>query len=116
MGNEFYKGSNKREFYRIRYPIWDRPVMKLDGSYFEVMDIAEKGIKFFCKECSEFMPDAEIQFTLTFHDNESLELEGTILRVYSTAVVIYLEEDIPLGRIIKEQQYILAKYSDNLDK
>ncbi len=112
MEHEQYRGENKREFYRVRYPINDRPILKLLGNEFEVIDISEQGLRFLCKQCFEFKPNLKVQFKVTFHDDESLALEGKILRIHENAVIIYLTQGIPLGRIIQEQKYIIAKHSD----
>ena len=114
MENEPYKENNKRELYRITYPVNDRPILKLLGNEFEVTNISERGIKFICKQCSEFKIDLEVKFTLIFHDNESFLLEGRILQTYKSAVVIGLRRNIPFERIILEQRYILTNYPDKL--
>ena len=112
MGNKPYKKKNKRELYRIAYPVNDRPILKLLGNEFEVINISEKGIKFICKQCTEFTIDAEVKCTLTFRDHESFLLEGKISQIYKSAVVICLTRSLPLKRIIQEQRYILANYPD----
>jgi hypothetical protein len=116
MGNEPSKEKNKRELYRITYPINDRPILKLLGNEFEVTNISERGIRFTCKQCSEFAIGLEVQFTLTFHDNKSFLLEGGILHTYKSAVVIGLTRNIPFERIILEQRYILTNYPNKLDR
>lgn len=115
MGNEPYNEKNKRDLYRITYPINDRPILKLLGNEFEVTNISERGIKFNCKQCSEFKIGLEVHFTLTFHDNESFLLEGKILHTYKSAIVIGLTRNIPFKRIILEQRYILTNYPDKLN-
>jgi hypothetical protein len=105
------KGENKREFYRLRYPTSCRPTLILLGKSYEVIDICEKGVKFLLGKYREFKPGLDIQFTIDFHD-DSLDLAGKILRVDENTAVIYLEETIPLGRIIKEQRYVRDMYPD----
>jgi hypothetical protein len=116
MGNKPHKETNKRELYRITYPVNDRPILKLQGNEFEVINISEKGIKFICKQCSEFKIDVAVQCTVTFRDNTSFLLEGKISQTYKHAVVICLTGSIPLGRIIQEQRYILANYPDKFNE
>ncbi len=114
MGNKPQKEKNKRELYRITYPVHNRPILKLLGNTFEVINISEKGIKILCTQCSGFKIDVAVQFTLTFRDNKSFSLEGKILQIYKRAAVISLTKNIPLERIIQEQRYILANYPDKL--
>jgi len=113
MANEQHREKNKREFYRIRYPLNFRPILKLAANAYEVIDISEKGIKFFCKKLYELKSNIEVEFKITFHDNESLNLKGKILRVDEHTVVIYLREAIPFGRIVQEQRYVRDKDPDN---
>jgi len=110
MTKKLYKGKNKRELYRISYPVNDRPTLKFQGNEFEVTNISEKGIRFICKQCSEFKIDVEVKCIITFHDNESYALDGKILHIYKSAVVMNFTRDIPFERIIKEQRYILTSY------
>jgi len=105
------RGKNKREFYRLRYPTNCRPILILLGKSYEVIDICEKGVKFLLGKYREFKPGLDIQFTIDFHD-ESLDLEGKILRVEERTAVIHLENPIPLGRIIEEQRYVRDMYPD----
>ena len=103
--------ENKREFYRLRYPTNCRPTLILLGKSYEVIDVCEKGVKFLLEKYREFRPGRNIRFTITFHD-DSLDLEGEILRVEERTAVIYLKKPIPLGRIIEEQRYVRDMYPD----
>jgi hypothetical protein len=112
MNNDPYRRKNKREFYRIRYPISCRPTLTYLGEDYEVVNISERGVRFICKKLHEFKPDLEMQFSITFRDDEPLEIEGKILRVEGKVAVIYLPENIPFGRIVQEQRYIKDNYPD----
>ena len=115
MRKDQYKGKNKRELYRVKYPVNDRPRLHLMGKSFEVTNISEQGVRFRCRECSQFKTGVAVRCTITFHDNESYALDGTILHIYKIAVVLNLARDIPLERIIKEQRYILTNYPEKLN-
>ena len=112
MENKEHSGENKREFYRVRYPTGERPLLKLQGHVYEVIEISEKGVKFFCKQPWVYKTGLEVQFAINFRDNELLKLEGQILRADGNALIIALSEAVPMGRIVQEQRYIRAKYPD----
>lgn len=112
MRKKEHSGENKREFYRVRYPVSERPVLRLEGRTYEVIDISEKGIKFFCKQPWVFKVELEVQFTVNFRGDEQLELEGKVLRIDGSVIIISLSEGVPLARIVQEQRYIRAKYPD----
>lgn len=104
--------KNKREFYRIRYPLSCRPRLILLDKEYEVIETSEKGVKFLHKKFHEFQIGLTVGFTITFHDDESLDLEGKILRVDENVVVVYLSEEIPFRRIALEQRHIIDNYPD----
>jgi hypothetical protein len=112
MGKKEDSVGNKREFYRVRYPTSERPILKLEGNAYEITEIAEKGVKFLCKQPWVFKRGLEVQFNIKFRDNEMLDLEGEMLRVDGNTAIISLSEGVPLGRIVQEQRYIRAKYPD----
>jgi hypothetical protein len=86
------------------------------GENYEVVNISERGVQFICKKHHEFKPDLEMQFSITFRDNDPLELEGKILRVEGKVTVIYLSGNIPFSRIVQEQRYIKDNYPDYFKK
>jgi hypothetical protein len=86
------------------------------GEDYEVINISERGVIFIYKKLHEFKPDLEMQFSITFRNDEPLKLKGKILKIEGKAAVISLLENIPFGRIVQEQRYIKDNYPDYFQK
>ena len=112
MQNRQDGGANKREHYRIRYPLSCRPSLIVLNQKCEVVDISEHGISFVCNKVHELHPDLEVEARITFKDGESLNLEGKILRINKRIAVLYLPVSIPFGRIVAEQRLLKEEYPE----
>jgi hypothetical protein len=98
--------EQKRQFYRIEYPITDRPTLILkETDNYEIVDICEGGIKFFYQKGQSFLPFQAIKGKVKFHDDEVEEIEGKVLRMTEEIVIIQLTKKISYKRIVKEQLY-----------
>ncbi|KPK36756.1 MAG: hypothetical protein AMK70_01165 [Nitrospira bacterium SG8_35_1] len=115
MKNKESSKENKREHYRIRYPLSFRPVLKFAGKKFEVIDISESGIKFYCENTEDLKAGQEVQGTVTFNDGKSLILKGNILRIYKRTAIVWLSAYIPFRLIIREQRYLKTHYPDHFE-
>lgn len=102
MEDEIHDSEEMREFFRVKYPAADRPKLTIAKEEFDIVDISEKGIKFDLKKT--------IRATITFHDGESLTIEGKFLRTDDNEIVIQPLEGISSERITKEQKYLREKY------
>ncbi len=99
-------GATRRDHIRIIYPLGCRPKLTILDKEYEIVDIAEHGIKFTCSKKQKFQLGSEVEINITFKDDESFDLKGTILRTDKKIVIIYLPEGIPFERIITEQRYL----------
>jgi hypothetical protein len=110
MENNKYTRENKREHFRVRYPISCRPGLRLLNCLFEVIDISEHGIRFSGNKINQLQAEMEVMATVTFNDGSSLKVKGRILRVDKEVAVMYIAESIPFGRIMAEQRFIKVNY------
>jgi len=109
MTEEHYSGEQRRRYYRIKYPLIERPVITVDKKEYKVIDISEGGVKFF-SPVKTFNIGEYINGSIKFHDGEVLEVEGHVLRLQNKRVIILLDRGITLQRILKEQRFLIKKY------
>ncbi len=102
--------SDRRAFFRLRYPITERPRMQMLTRQYVVTEISEGGIRLRPTVLADFPVGSELNAVLAFHDGESLTVNGTVYRHSGDEVVIRLPKGIPESRIFAEQRYILKKY------
>jgi hypothetical protein len=111
-----FKGENSRKYFRIVYPINDRPVISVGEEEFVVVDLSEKGVKFFRNgngptgDEKVFEKGLSVRATLTLNNGEPVEVEGSIIRVTGEEVVLNLKKGVSFSRIIREQWYLIGKY------
>jgi hypothetical protein len=107
MKNKESSRDNKREHYRILYPIRCRPVLRFAGMKFEIIDISEN--------TEDFRAGQELQGTVMFNDGKSMDLKGNILRIYKKTAIVCLSVYIPFSHIVREQRFLKTQYPDHLE-
>jgi len=97
-----------RQYYRIRYPLSYRPQVQVQGedSTNDVIELSERGVRFLYKGTGQFKRGGELQVDLVFHDGESFQFSGKLLRVEKEDLIVHFNGSIPLSRIMKEQRYL----------
>jgi hypothetical protein len=101
---------NHREFYRLRYPIIDRPKLEMNGQQFDVTEIAERSLQFAQADNLRFQIGTEISGTVTFNDGQTVNIFGRFGRIRRNEGVIVELEGVDLSRMFKEQSYLNAKF------
>lgn len=112
------KGKQKRQSFRLKYQINDRPRIKLipkdygpkenRGVFsYEVVDISERGIRF---HYTGGMVENPVNGLIHLHSSDPLEFTARIIRVQDNQICLMLNKSIPLGVLAKEQRYLFKKY------
>ena len=102
--------ENRRDEYRVLYPIADRPRLVIGDCTCEVLDLSEHGIRLLA---ANLPPDSQdtIDGTVRFANGETVQVAGRILRRTDRQVVVTLDrQPLPYPQIVKEQRRLLAKY------
>lgn len=102
-----------RKFYRLSYPLTDRPTMTVGGIKYEVSDLSEEGVKFFVKGDDPIKKLSRLEGHLDFGGRSRLLVQGEVLRVTDTEMIIKLDEHLPLPLIMSEQRYLIKTYNYN---
>jgi hypothetical protein len=97
----------RRRFYRLRYPVSVRPHMLYKKWKFPVAEISEQGLRFVIIEEALDHIVMNMKATVFFHDGESQDVEGKILRIEDDEIVVQLFKGIPLKRMITEQHFVI---------
>ena len=102
--------EQRREHFRLAYPLTHRPPFVSNGKEYPVSDISEHGICFEVRDNDVFELGQEVDGTLRFPDGEGLTLRGSVARLEHSAVAIHLLTPIPLTKIRSEELRLLRKY------
>ncbi|MCA9264291.1 MAG: PilZ domain-containing protein [Planctomycetales bacterium] len=110
MSTESQK-ANQRRFFRLAYPLSDRPQLLLDGRNYEVSEISERGLRIYCTQTSKFEVGQCVEGVIIFHDGESAKISGTVGRLSDIEVVVVRVEGVTFARMVDEQRHLINKYS-----
>ncbi len=118
MALEDNSGKQKRQHFRLKYQINDRPKIKVQRTdpgavqgkkvfTYDVIDISERGIRF---RYTGGIVENPLQGEICFHSSEPWEFSGDIIRIQNNQICLKLQEPIPLRILVKEQRYLFDKY------
>ena len=103
--------AQKRQFFRVIYPIVERPKVIVAGKSYKIIDLSEGGLKIYVKpQPVSLKVDAIIVGKVFFADGVSQEFTGKILRTHEDFIVVRTSVGISLQRIMNEQRFLIGKY------
>lgn len=111
------ESSNRRGYYRIRFPAEARPRILLDSGgavrlVCEVTECSERGIRFLSNTRVLRGNGAAVSGTISFDGGEEVHVSGTVVRVQGDEVVVLLgREGIPLSVVLAEQRRLRARFA-----
>lgn len=96
--------SNQRAFYRIPFPVWERPRLVIGSQICEVIDCSEQGVRYRPSAALRPVVGAALAGTLRFPSGIAVPVAGTVVRAADAEVAIHLSgEGIPFSIILREQ-------------
>jgi hypothetical protein len=100
--------GDTRQFHRIRYPLACRPKIRIQGvdCDYEVVELSERGIRFLYRGPARLRVKMEIEVNITFHDLESYQFKGEILRIEKEDIIVRFSGSLTTNRVMKEQLFI----------
>jgi hypothetical protein len=102
--------QERRQFFRLRYPIDERPIIELDGESYPVCEISEEGARLLFRSTDPVSFGETLTGTIHFSDSEDVEVEGIPLRQHGCEVALKLTKGLSLERMTDEQLHLLDKY------
>jgi len=106
----------QREFYRLWYPVAERPSLRIGDQEFDVSEVSEAGARIVIASQVVLGEADGFTGTITFRSGERESVEGTILRSSENEIVANLTSGISLKRMMAEQIRIRQKYPPVADE
>lgn len=107
--------SNRRCFFRLRYPAPGRPCLRTCGSLFEVVEMSEKGLRFFAEQPELFQSEEMVlDAVILFPCSSTCTVYGRVQRLDGNEVVVQLDSRIPLSRMMSEQRRVLRDFGKDV--
>lgn len=100
-----------RQYYRIKYPHFYRPKIKIqeEDNENDVVELSERGVRFLYNGTRQLIKGAELHVTIIFYDGKTFQFEGELLRVEKKDVILRFSGSLPLSRIMMEQRYLITR-------
>lgn len=106
MENNSKAGPERRSYFRVTYPVEQRPFITIRGMQFSILDISESGVRFINPNGAK-LPGDIFQATVVLHDDEPFNIVGRIIRMRDTeAAMMMTIRGIPFKKIISEQAFL----------
>ncbi|MGB1906986.1 MAG: PilZ domain-containing protein [Spongiibacter sp.] len=105
------KQDQKRRYFRVPYPEAAKPPFEHDtGKTYKVVDISERGMKIDTAGDAELDIGMHVTGTVIFHDNTSVRVAGSVLRIDRDGAAIELANSLNVGNLLREQTFIRKKF------
>ena len=101
--------SDQRKYFRLRYPVTERPIIRSGDRDFEVAEISEGGVRIIVTGGMEFEPGGQFSGSILFADGEILDIRGLMLRSMDGEIVVRLSQGISFKRMVAEQALLKQK-------
>ena len=112
------RNDRERAFYRVEYPIQERPLLILEGQHskrLSVVDVSEHGFRFAIEPDLELAVGDVIKGNIQFRGRAQLSVQGEVVWILAKSAAVRLEVPIPFGMILDEQRYLRSRYRNLLD-
>ncbi len=106
----------KRAYYRLYYPVLDRPVWRVNGRDYEVVEISEGGARLRYGEGLPERPETPVSGRIKFSDGAETEVAGVVLRKVEGGIVVVLSKGISFRRMLVEQVHLKERYPRFFDR
>ncbi|OED68062.1 hypothetical protein [Vibrio echinoideorum] len=108
MNGELF--TQKRQYYRLKYPKRARPVMRIKDELFHVSEVSEKGVRLMMHNVIPVYRGFSMVGTLRLHDNNSIDINGAVLRQEGDEVIVQLSQGPSFKDMVSEQRHIRQRY------
>lgn len=98
--------KQRRQYFRVLYPPKYAPVVVIWGRNFQVVDISEMGVRFTNPLGLSFPEGYVVRGTITFYDQETIQISGSVAWTNDQAVGLRLVRGIPFTRVLAEQAFL----------
>ncbi len=100
--------AQRREHFRLTYPLGSQPVLVVNGECYDVREISEGGLRFASEASTEYLGKKLIEADIHFPDGTKSSVEGKVVRQEKNETIFELFKHVS-HPIIIAQQALVAK-------
>ncbi len=109
MNSEPAERKERRQHFRLQYPLAERPMSLIRGEAYPILDLSEGGIRIQVAQNTQFVEGETLALTMQLASKE-FDVAGKVVRVKESSVGILLTEAIPLSTIRDVERTLREKY------
>lgn len=103
--------SNRRDHYRVRYPITERPRLFTENQPCEILDCSSQGLRYLLSKQAPPPIGAIVEGMVRFRRGATVSVTGVVVRVRDKEVALYFPNSgIPASILLEEQRYLHTHY------
>ena len=102
--------GQRRGFYRLEYPVTERPTVRYKGRDYKVSEASEGGIKILLDRHCEIHARQLFAGVVRFKDGGIAPVVGVVLRSDEREMIVKFTKGISFNRMMAEQMRIRKKY------
>lgn len=103
FAREQASAHQRREYYRVRYPIGMQPEIKIGDSFLKITEISEKGLRLNGTRHEVGPINSALQGEITFKNGSVLTFAGTVFSFYGKEATILFTVPINHSTILAQQ-------------
>jgi uncharacterized protein YlzI (FlbEa/FlbD family) len=104
--NSSNASAQRREHFRLTYPLGSQPVLVIHGEYYDVREISEGGLRFASESSTEYLGKKLIEAVIHFPDGTKSSVDGKIVRQENNETVFELFKHVSHSIIIAQQALV----------
>jgi hypothetical protein len=102
--------SQRRNYFRIKFPITQRPCLVVNAAEFEVVELAEAGARIVVGDAQVSESTGEFDATIQFPDGASARVTARVHRREGSEAVLRFSANLPYSIIAAQQQRLLKLF------
>lgn len=103
--------DSERAFYRVQYPLRERPTFVTEGMELLVWDVSEFGLRFAAAPRLEIEKGDVIKGVIRFKNRGERSVEGEVVWKEGPIAALCLRVPIPYVTVLNEQRYLRRRYN-----
>lgn len=104
------RNPRERAYYRVEYPIQERPALVVGEVEMAVHDVSEHGVRFARHPDLRLSEGDAVSGLIRFRDRGELQVEGQVVWIRGPLAALELAVPVPFGTILDEQRHLRDRY------
>ncbi|MHC4878239.1 MAG: PilZ domain-containing protein [Planctomycetota bacterium] len=107
--------DERREYFRVRYPEVERPIIEIDDNRYDVAELSEGGLRVL-GDFGELESAQPVKARLHLLSGEPVKIMATFSRIDEGEAVFDQLAGISFAEMMNEQRYLIRKYPSVKDE